>query len=312
MANSNIDQIKENETSFNNEVDLMDIFWVLWNKKIFISGLTSFIAALAIIYALSLTNYYRSESLLIGVNSQGSSSLSQYSGLASLAGISLPSSGTDPVIEVMEIVQSREFVRHLITFEGILPAIMAAKSYNYATKEIVFDSEAYDKDTGSWLREANANRASKPSYLEAYEKYLGMVSISQDIKTGLVSISVEHVSPVFSKYFLNLIIKEANNLKRANDIEMSDKALSYLKQEVSRTSLTEIKESIYRLMEAQLEKKMMANINEQYSLMILEPPFVPEERFKPSRSLIVIILTAIGGVISCFIVLIRHYFFKKK
>jgi LPS O-antigen subunit length determinant protein (WzzB/FepE family) len=310
MNDSN-SKIPSNESSsFTNEVDLKDLFWVAWSFKWSITLLSSIIAVLAIVYALSLTNYYRSESVLVGVGDQGSSSLSQYSGLASLAGISLPSSGADPVIEMIEIIKSREFVKHLITFKDVLPSMMASKSYNTNSKKITFNPESYDFKSNKWIRKANSNRASKPSYLEAHEKYLGMISISQDIKTGLVSLSVVHISPVFAESFLKLIIQEANNLKRAKDLDMSNKALTYLKKEVTQTSLTEIKESIYKLIESQLQKQMMAKVNEEYSLMTLEPPFVPEEKFKPGRGVIVIILTLLGGLLSTSFVLIRHYFFN--
>ena len=83
-------------------------------------------------------------------------------------------------------------------------------------------------------------------------------------------------------------------------------ALSYLIMELSKTSLIEIKESISQLIEAQLERKMMANIHEEYTLTIAEPPFIPEEKSKPSRSLIVFLTTFFGFMISMSISLLLH------
>ena len=57
---------------------------------------------------------------------------------------------------------------------------------------------------------------------------------------------------------------------------------------------------------------MMAKINEDYNLVIIEPPFIPEEKSKPGRSLIVISFTLLGGLLSMMIVLIRHYYLGKE
>ena len=293
----------------NDEIDLRELFYIVWKGKIQIILITFVIAICSIFYSLSLTNYYSSESILTVRDSSNSSALSQYSGIASLAGVNLPTlSDSNSVINVIEGIKSRDFVKHLMTFENVLPSLMAAKSYDSETQELYFDSEIYDAKTKTWTREAIKNKGPQPSYLETHKKYLNeILSISQDLKTGLVYIRIEHISPIFAKDFLTLIIKEANTMNRKKDIDTSSKALSYLKIELSQTPKVEIKKTINNLIETQLQKQMMANIHDEYSLISLEPPFIPEERSKPSRSLIVILSTLIGGVLSVVFVLFRHF-----
>ena len=99
---------------------------------------------------------------------------------------------------------------------------MAAESYDITSQELQFDPDKYDAKTKKWTR--------KPSYLAAHKKYLDkLLTISQSKKTGLVSITIEHISPIFAQEFLALIIREANNLKREKDIATSTEALNYLK-----------------------------------------------------------------------------------
>ena len=293
---------------FDDEISIIEIFNIVWEGKKLIILITSIFAIFSVVYSLNLPNYYLSESVLVSRDAQDSSALSRYSGLASIAGVSLPSSGSDPVIEMMEIIKSREFVKHLITFDNVLPSMMAVKSYDAVSQELFFDPKIYNAKTKTWTREPIKTKDSKPSYLEAHKSYLGgMLSIYQDKKTNLVHISVEHISPVFARDFLTLIIKEANALKRKKDIDSSGKALNYLKEGLSNTPLMEIKESINQLIEGQLETQMMAKINEEYSLVIIEPPFVPEIKSKPSRAITCILITMVGGMLSLGIVLIRHY-----
>ena len=98
-----------------------------------------------------MTNYYTSESVLIARDQQDSGSLSDFSGVASLVGVDLSGDGAS-VFKVLEIIQSREFTKHLITFDNVLPSIMAAESYDTSSKKIIFDPEIYDEESKTWTK----------------------------------------------------------------------------------------------------------------------------------------------------------------
>ena len=297
---------ENNEPVFEDEVDLRELISVVWKEKIAIIVATGVVALSSIFISLSLTNYYTSEAVVIARDQQDTP-LSEFSGLASLAGVNLDNAGSS-LFKMMAIIESREFVKHLITFDDVLPSIMAAKSYDASSQELYFDPEVYDSETKTWTREVPVNRALEPSYLEAHKEYLEMISMVKDKITGHISIGVEHVSPVFAKEFLTLIIQEANNLNRDIDIESSSKALTYLTAELSQTPQLEVKKSISKLIEHQFETRMMASIHDDYVLIPLEPPFIPERKSGPIRSLIVILSTLVACLVSVMTVLIRHYF----
>lgn len=301
---------QENQT-FEDEIDLKELVGVLWKSKFLIISFTALISISSIIISLMMTNYYTSESVLIARDQQDSSSLSDFSGVASLVGVDLSGEGAS-VFKVMEIIQSREFVRHLITFENVLPSLMAAESFDASSQQINFDPEIFDAESNTWTREPGVNGNIIPSYLEAHREYSDMLSIIKDKLTGLISIKFEHISPVFANDFLSLIIQEANNLNREIDVDATTKALTYLKGELSQTPQIEIKKSISKLIENQLETRMMASIYDDYILIPLEPPFVPDKKSRPIRSLIVILSTLIAGMLSVIYVLVNHYFFGKE
>ena len=292
--------------SYKDEITLRELISVLWGGRILIFCFTTFVAIASIIISLSITNVYTSESVLVNRDKQDSP-MSNFSGLASLAGVDLSAQGAS-LNKVMGIIESREFVKHLITFDNVLPSLMAAQSYNANTREIIFDDEIYNHETKSWVRDAPANRGVVPSYIEAHKEYSEMISMTKDRLTGHVSLKVEHVSPIFAKEFLSLVINEANNVQRNIDVDSSTKALVYLRDQLSRTPQVEIRDSISKLIENQLETQMMASIHDDYVLMTLEPPFIPERKSGPIRSLIVILSTLVGGLLSASIVLVREYF----
>ena len=294
------------DDSYKDEITLRELISVLWGGRILIFCFTTVVAIASIIISLSITNVYTSESVLVNRDKQDSP-MSNFSGLASLAGVDLSAQGAS-LNKVMGIIESREFVKHLITFDNVLPSLMAAQSYNANTKEIIFDDEIYNHETKSWVRDAPANRGVVPSYIEAHKEYSEMISMTKDRLTGHVSLKVEHVSPIFAKEFLSLVINEANNVQRNIDVDSSTKALLYLRDQLSRTPQVEIRDSISKLIENQLETQMMASIHDDYVLMTLEPPFIPERKSGPIRSLIVILSTLVGGLLSVGIVLVREYF----
>ena len=81
---------------------------------------------------------------------------------------------------------------------------------------------------------------------------------------------------------------------------------------MSTTSLIEIKNSMNELIKTQLETQMMAKINDDYILKAIEPPFIPEIKSKPYRSLISILGTMLGGIFGILWVLIRHNILGKR
>lgn len=303
---------KMKEQSFEDEIDLLVLFKAIWEKRIFIIISTTIISLASIIYALSLTNYYTSESILNIRDSQDSSMVNNSFGLTSMVGLNLFGGTNESASEIIELIQSREFVKRLIRFEDVLPSLLAIESYDSSSKKLIFDSDVYDSKSKKWVKNVNQNQMSKPSHLEAHRAYSKMLDVSIDKISGLISLKFEHVSPIFAQKILDLIIQEANNFNREMDIKNTNLALSHFEKELSKTSLLEMKESINQLIETQLETRMMASIYDDYVLVSIEPPFVPDRRSKPSRSFIVIFSTLIGGLMILLYVVIRHYFLELK
>ena len=304
----NSSTLSQENTTYDDEIDLKELFSVLWKAKILIIVITSFFALSSVLYALSLTNFYKSEAgLSVAGESNARGALSGIGGLASMAGISLPSSGEDKSEIAIKTIQSRAFLEHLITFENVLPSIMATKSYDFQSKKIQFDPKIYNENNGAWVRKPRKNQQSKPSYLEAYKTYLNQVSISRDKKGNLITISVEHISPIFAKELLELIINEANELLRNKDLQESSAAIAFLNNEIPKYSLITMKDAINKLVQLQLEKQMLSKVNKEYILKVIEPPFIPEEKSKPYRASICILGTLLGGMLAIIWVLMRHY-----
>ena len=66
----------------------------------------------------------------------------------------------------------------------------------------------------------------------------------------------------------------------------------------------------YQLIEEQTKNMMLTMVKKEYVLKTIDPAQVPDTKAKPKRSLIVVLGTMLGGILSVLIVLIR-YLIKK-
>jgi len=306
-----------NDLNYNENFDIVEILKTLWSQKFLIISITSFFALFSVIYALSLPNFYTSSALLKVTeqnqqqNGGGLSDLaSRYGGLASMAGISIPSSGVDSGTYAIQVIKSREFAKHLMTFEGIKQNLMAVESFDMVSKKIIYDNEIYDANKKTWVRKDSKFNA-EPSYIEIHETALKDLIVNKDDITGLITISFEHKSPVFAQEFVALVIKELNNITREINLKETNAALDYLKLEYENINKQELKYTINSLISNQMNNKMMASIKDDYLLSIIDPPIVPELKSSPKRALICILITIFGGLFSIVVALFNDSFKKK-
>ena len=294
------------------EIDLRELFTVLWRGKLLIVGVTLLFAIGAVVYALSLTNVYRSEALLAPAGeSGGASKLGGLSGLAGMAGIALPGGGgADKTALGLEVLKSRAFLGDFIEEHELLVPLMAAKGWNAQTGELLIDADVYDVVNQTWLRDPNPPRQSKPSAQEAYEEFQKVLAVAKDKKTEFVSVSVEHVSPIVAQQWVTWLVQDVNNVLREQEVSEAERAITYLKGQVANTSLTDLQAMFFELIQSQTETIMLAKVREEYLFKVIDPAIVPEQKYGPKRALICVLGTLLGGMLAILLVLIRHYAFK--
>ena len=302
--------LSTHKTENNDFISLSDFFkTVFLYKKLLISSVICF-AVLSVIYSLSLPNKYTSTVSLevkLGQDKQPSSMAS--GGLSSLIGIS---SDNQKSALLRSMIMSKSFAKNLIKHEGVSESIIAAETFDITSGEIIFDKNLYDVLEKKWVREVSYPFKTNPSYLELHDVYSSSLKIYIDESSGLMDISFEHVSPFFSKYFIDLIVLEANKFMQNRDFEESKNALEYLNQQILQSSQLEVRKAIGSLVEDQLKKQMISNVSDEYALSVISPSFVPELKSSPNRSFVCILGTFIGFILTMFSILMHDLFFRKK
>ncbi|MDA7787106.1 Wzz/FepE/Etk N-terminal domain-containing protein [Gammaproteobacteria bacterium] len=301
---------------FDDEIDLRELFYVLLEGKWIIVSVTSFISIIALIYSLLLPNIYEAKALLVPVNQSSgiAGALGSYGGLAGIAGISLPAVGDEGnSAKAVEKIRSLSFFKNNILPNIHLPDLMAVKSWNSKKNILNFDGSIYDTSSNTWVRDYSYPQQQIPSPQESFEVYTtSHLSLSEDKKSGFITLSIKHQSPFVAKQWVELIVNEVNSFYRQKDKSESEKAVNYLNQQISMTGLSEIKEALAQLLQEETKKLTLIEANQYYVFDYIDPPAVMEEKSEPTRALICILSALLGGMLSIVLVLIRHYAVKQK
>ena len=316
-------EINNNNFHSNNlddEIDLIEIFNVIWQGKWIIISLTAFVSIIAVYISLLMPNMYESRAILTPADSSGSisRSLQSYAGLAGLAGISLPSGGDESnSTKAIQKLRSLSFFENNILPNIFLPDLMAHKtwdkSWDPSTNTFNYDESIYNKKTETWIRDYSYPYKQIPSAQESFEEFAtNYFGLSEDKKTGFITLRIKHKSPYIAKQWSELLVNQVNLYYREKDKLESEKAVSFLNKQIAMTNLSEVKEAISQLLQEETKKLALIEANQLYVFDYIDPPAVMERKSEPNRAFIVIFSALLGGMLSVILVLIKHYFFKQR
>ena len=296
---------------YDDEIDLRELFSVLWAGKVKIIAITAVFAVASVIYALSVPNQYKASALLAPAQQESgglSGALGQLGGLASLAGVSVGGGESSESQIAQEIMKSWSFVEGFIADNDLAVEVYAAEGWSRVSNQLKIDNDVYEVETKSWLVEdAHTGKEGPPTSWQLFKAFSDKLSVSEDKKSGLVSVSIEYYSPQIAKQWLDLYISAINKHMQERQVKKVSNNISYLEAQIGKTSIAEMREVFYTIIEEQTKNKMVAEASPDYAFVAVSPSMVPEEKSQPKRALICILGTLLGGMLSVLLVLVMHY-----
>jgi uncharacterized protein involved in exopolysaccharide biosynthesis len=252
--------------------------WVLVMALIVAGALIGFASSLL------FRNVYRADAILIEADDFGAAQQDAGSGglgeLASLVGISAPRN--QQTQEALATLQSRALIEEYIQEGNLLPILFASE----------WDAKQHAWHLHFWQR--------KPTLYSGYLKVKNkLLNVSEDKKTGLISVSLEWVDPRLAQRWLADLIVRTNTRLRNSAIARSNRNLAYLNGQAEKTTVVELRAAIYRLIEVEIRKAMIAEGNEDYAFRYVDPPVLPERAVFPKR-LAFLLLGAFAGAVAGF------------
>jgi uncharacterized protein involved in exopolysaccharide biosynthesis len=263
--------------SSDDEIDLWELWDILWSEKWWIIGASLLFGAGGAGYSLLLPPVYDSKVVLSPVQqtqaSSASSLLAQFAPIAGIAGIAGISASPQVGLATL---QSTQFAEDFITRNKLLPELVGGAENPHDIRDAVGVFKG------------------------------NVAKISSDVKTGLVTITVSWKDPAVAAAWANELAKAANDTLRDQALATAERNLAYLKTELPATTSVTVQQSIGRLLDQEMQTVMLARGNTEYAFKIIDPAKVPKTRSSPKRTQITTIALLVGGFLGVIFVLIRR------
>ena len=300
----------QNTIEFSDEIELKLLFKGIWLSRYFIILLSCIGATFSVFYAISIPNTYKSDAtVLVEINdSAAAARMSQYSGLASMAGINLGGSSTNRKDEILYTMISRKFINEFVRHRNILIPLFAFEALGPNKKTYTINSEIFDKTKNSWVSGAFKTKDGSPSQQEIFNTFTDHLKIEEDFSTGFITISIIHESPVLSDQWLKWFIEDVNMHVKSYDMNQSEKALNYLEEKLIDSNIPDINKVLISMTQEEIRKMMLINIREEYILRTIDPSILPLKKIAPSRASLCIIISVTSFILSILLVTILSFF----
>ena len=270
-------------------VDLVDFVSRMWASKSVIAASFVVCTVLGALFAFLASPVYRAEAVL--APNQPDERVNLPTGLGALSGLggfNLVASVDNQ--EALAILSSRVFVEDFIQDRNLLPVLFASE---------------WDEDEGKWVDD---DPESWPDIREGVSYFIEDIrTVSEDAATGIVTLGIEWSDAAVAADWAEDLVKRINERLRARDLSESEQKLAYLNEQLAQASLVELRQSISRLIENEVQTITLAKAESEYAYRVIDPPRIPKAPIFPKRIPIIIIAMMFGGMVGIGLVLLRGW-----
>jgi uncharacterized protein involved in exopolysaccharide biosynthesis len=273
------------------EMSLYQLVAALSARRWLILCITGFTTAVAGALAFSVHKRYQASVMVSPVSSSASNSqfgalsslTSQFSGLASLAGVSV--AGDSKKFESLAVLQSEALTERFIQQNDLLPVL-------------------YQKQWDSVGKRWKPSDPEKIPTLWKANKYFKnkIRTMTTESKTGLVTLNITWKDPQLAANWANQLVQMTNDYLRDQAIRESERNIAYLNEQATKTDVVGVRQALYTLLQNEINKEMLARGNNEYALKVVDPAFAPEN---PSSPIVIlwVLIGFFGGLLTSFFVI---------
>jgi uncharacterized protein involved in exopolysaccharide biosynthesis len=275
----------EPSTPVDSAYDPAELWATMLRRKRSIALIAAAFFCAGLTYSFLARHWFQADVTLAPVQGESlaAAGLSQFAGLANIAGISLPKSGT---AEAIATLRSRDFAAAFIADRALLPVLFASE---------------WDTTSGSWRRPDKA-----PQMGDAVKFFRERVlAVREDKIEGLVTVSVRWTDPVLAADWANDMVQRVNGRLRESAVRDSERNIAFLRSQLVDNSVVALQQSVGRVLESELQKFMLAKGHEEFAFKVIDPATVPLEKYRPQRILIMLLSVIVGLVVGAVVVIIR-------
>jgi hypothetical protein len=235
-----------------------------WRRRWLVVAITVACLAAGAAFLLLVPPVYRVTAVLIPADASADSlgmraldSLGSLGSLASLVGVNV-GGAEDQTTEAIAVLRSRRFTVDFIRDNNLMPRLFP---------------DDWDAARGKWAVDGD----DVPTDAGAYKLFDEDIrTISEDKKTGIVTLSIDWVDRDEAVTWARELVNRVNEEMRARTIRESTASLERLEQQVAKTNVLAVQESLAKLIESQVRRKILATVRPDYAFRIVDPPAIPD------------------------------------
>jgi len=188
--------------------------------------------------------------------------------LAGLAGINLDMD--DFKKESLALLTSKDFTLQFIQQENLLPLLFPDK---------------WDARAGHWRSTDPDEIPTLDQALELFDKEVR--SVTEDRRNQLTLVSMDWYDRELAAKWANAYVARANAQLRQRNIEYSKRSIDFLNQKLAESTVRDIQQTLYKLMENELRRITLASVREEYAYRVIDSARVPmkKKRVRPHPAL---------------------------
>lgn len=302
------------QTNNDNEIDLKELFLILWRGKLYILVFTFLAVFLASMHLRSADSEYLVEFKLKPVGeTQQKNSFSGLGGFASLAGIQLPSNTTTDFMIFKELVASVEVSEIIFENKKIIKEIYAGE-WNSTLNSFSEPAKSKRSVYINYLKEILIGSKEKnymPPNPRRLANYIGKnIKINEDKDTGFFTIKTETSKPDMLMTLISEVIQAGDKIMRQRYINFSKEPLAFYKSKLRTSRSREHREALAELIGKEEQRLMFASKGKYFTVEPYMNPTISLYPTAPKPNQVILLHLIIGFLAGCGIVLLRNVILK--
>jgi hypothetical protein len=172
-------------------------------------------------------------------------------------------------------------------------------------KPILF-ADQWNKSAKQWIDKEPSDRASA----ELLRDMIGGGPHPRS-NVGLISLVVKMKNPAYPNKIADIandLVSNMNFHAKQRAILESKNSISFLEKELERTSIINAQTILYRLIEQQMSKIMMANVRDEFVFKVIDPAVNPRRAEVKPTLLFIVIGMMLGIFFGSFLAITINYF----
>ena len=297
-------------------INLLNLIDVFWKGKFIIILFVVLSIGLSAIKIRNASYAYTVSMMVAPVKvSKADANLGNLQGLASLTGISIPTSSISDFKKFQILLTSEQTANSLFANEGLIKSLYSSEwsvEQNKFVEPKLSQLGEIKNNMKKLLTGKDPISYTKPDARRLANRIKGTLKISLDKKSNFLKISAEGSNPQTLLILMTDLVNNTDNFFKKDFLKKSKNALKFYKTKIAKARSKEHREVLARLISKEEQGLMLASSEAPFVAEVLLQPKISQFPTSPKLKELILIRVFFGLFIASLIILVRAYWPKSK